>query len=157
MRDEGVRAITLFVLISGFLISYICPSGQCGTQGAIADPKPAKSKELAQIEEKWGIEVTNIRLSAHGSMVDFRYRILDPEKAKSLTDRNARPYLIDEASGEKSYVPNAPKMGSLRAKGNPITGRTYFILFSNPKGTVKEGNNVTVVIGDFKAEGLTVK
>lgn len=149
--------VTLFVLLFFLLVPNPWINGWCTTENSVLELNSEKLQKPARIEETWGIEITGIRLSAHGSMVDFRYRIADPEKAKSLTDRNARPYLIDEASGVKSYVPNAPKMGSLRAKGNPMIGRTYFILFSNPKGIVKKGSKVTVVIDDFKAEGLMVE
>ena len=152
-----IVTITLLFILLFLMAPSPWPNGWCTTADTVLGPKPEKSQEPARIDEKWGIEITGIRLSAHGSMVDFRYRIVDPEKSKSLTDRSARPYLVDEASGEKTYVPNAPKMGSLRAKGNPLSGRTYFILFSNPKGIIKKGSKVTVVIGDFKAEGLTVE
>jgi hypothetical protein len=124
---------------------------------SVAETRADSAKEPLSLEERWGIKIEAIRLSAYDSMVDFRYRIIDPEKAGPLTDRSAKPYLVDEATGEKFYVPNAAKIGSLRAKGTPIAGRTYFILFSNGKGTIKKGSKVDVVIGDFKTAGLTVE
>lgn len=129
----------------------------CATDEGVPGGGNAPSVSHPGIEEKWGVKVLSIRLSAGGFMLDFRYRVIDPKKAAYLTDQNIKPYLVDEASGTKCYVPSYPKTGSLRAKGNPEAGRTYFMLFANPRGAVKKGNKVTVVIGDLKIENLTVE
>ena len=68
-----------------------------------------------------------------------------------------KPYLIDQASNAKLMVPNPPKVGPLRNSNKPKADRVYFMFFGNPGKFVKAGNKVTVVIGDFKAENLTVK
>lgn len=114
--------------------------------------------EKSVLEEKWGVEITGIRLSAADYMLDFRYRVVDPNKAAPLLSRRAKPYLIDEASGAKLIVPAPPKVGSLRQKSSqPRADKIYFVIFSNPGRLVKRGNKVTVVIGDFKAENLVVE
>ena len=109
-------------------------------------------------ENEWGIKVESMRLSSAGYMLDFRYRILDPQKAAPLLSRQVKPYLVDQESGSKLIVPAPPKVGSLRQKSyQPIPGKIYFVLFSNPGRLVKSGNKVTVVIGDFRAEDLIVE
>lgn len=122
---------------------------------------PAIASETGfDIKERWGVEVEDVRLSAAGYMLDFRYKVINPDKAAPLQDMKFKPYLIDEASGAKLIVPSPPKVGALRQRvksGKPIPGRTYFIIFSNPGRFVGHGNKVTIVIGDFKAENLVVK
>jgi hypothetical protein len=108
------------------------------------------------IEERWGIRIQNVRLSANGYLLDFRYRVINPEKALPLIGQHAKPCIIDEASGMKLSVPNMPKVGSLRAKGNK-PDRDYFILFSNPNRIVKKGNKVTIIVDGFKTEHLIVE
>ncbi len=108
-------------------------------------------------EERWGIEIVGVRLTAAGSLVDFRYRVSDSEKVSVFFDRNVKPYLIDQASGEIFYVPNMPRVGSLRAKGKPEAGRVYFILFGNSRRLVKKGSKITVVVGDAQLEDLVVE
>jgi hypothetical protein len=108
-------------------------------------------------EEKWGLEIVAVRLTAAGSLLDFRYRVTDTERVSALFDRKAETYLVDQASGARLSVPNMPKVGSLRARGKLEADRVYFILFSNSKGLVKKGGKVTLVIGDFKAEDLAVE
>ncbi len=109
------------------------------------------------IEEKWGVQIIGIRVTAAGLMLDFRYRVIDAEKAAPLFDRGTKPYLIDQKTGAKFVVPNPPKTGPLRTSDTPQQGRTYWMFFGNPGRRVKPGNKVTVVIGDFKAENLMVE
>ena len=119
--------------------------------------KPTSSEDQSvEIEQKWGVKILGIRQTANAFLLDFRFHVTDPEKANSLIGRGAKPYIIDEASGTKLSVPNMPKVGSLRAKGNQ-PDRDYFILFSNPNGIVKKGSKVTVIADDFKVEHLVVK
>ena len=104
------------------------------------------------------IEVEGIRLSAAGYMLDFRYRVLDPVKAAPLLDRKVKLYLLDEASGARLAVPNAPKVGSLRtsSRSKMTPGRNYFILFANPGRYLQAGSKVTLVAGDAEINHLTV-
>jgi hypothetical protein len=115
-----------------------------------------KQNKGTAITEKWGIEILGIRQSAAGHMLDFRYRVVDSEKAAPLFARQTKPYLIDQASGKVLAVPNMAKVGPLRSSNPPQAGRTYWMFFGNP-GLVKAGSKVSVVIGDFKVEDLTVQ
>jgi hypothetical protein len=163
---SGVFPIFLFCLmiISSQLISCAAPSRRTVPQPAASSESLAVTKEptqledqLVQIEEKWGIHILGARQSANGYIIDFRYRIIDPEKSSSLLDRKIKPYLVDQATGARLTVPNMPKLGALRAKGKPEANREFFILFGNPGGAVKKGSQVTVVIGDLKVENLVVE
>lgn len=127
-------------------------------QEKVIEAQDHKKQDEASLEERWGIKILRIRQSANGYMLDFRYRIIDSDKASKLVDRKNKPYLIDQASGAKFMVPSSPKIGPLRQTAiKPIANRNYFILFANPGKYVKPGNKVTVVIGDFRAENLVVE
>ena len=55
-------------------------------------------------------------------------------------------------------VPNTPKIGPLRQTATQMeAGKVYFMLFANSGRLVKAGSRVTVAIGDFRAENLTVE
>jgi hypothetical protein len=118
---------------------------------------PGKQHAARDAEQRWGVQVQQIRLSAEGLMLDFRYRVVDKDKAAPLFSREIKPYLIDEATGAKFLVPDSPKVGSLRTTRPPQNEKIYFIIFVNPGRYVKQGNKVTVVIGDFRAENLIVE
>ena len=104
------------------------------------------------------MRVESLRLSAQGHILDFRYRVLDPDKAAALTDRAQTAYLINEATGERHKVPKMPKMGTLRSTAvRPEAGRIYVILFANPGASIQSGDRVAVEIGAFRAEHLVVE
>ena len=116
-----------------------------------------QTKEQKQaLSEKWGIELVAMRSTAAGHMVDFRYRVLDAEKAAPLFKRQTKPYLIHQASGKVLAVPNTAKLGSLRNSNTPQNGRTYWMFFGNHHGIVQSGDKVTVAIGDFKVADIEV-
>ena len=109
------------------------------------------------LREKWGIEITSIHMAAAGHMVDFRYRVLDAEKAETLFLRKNKPYLLDQASQKVLAVPNMAKVGPLRTSDKPQEGRIYWMFFANAGGLIHSGSTVTVIIGDFRAENLVVQ
>lgn len=111
--------------------------------------------EPASTEERWGVQVVALRLSAAGRLLDFRYKVLDAAKAKPLSVRQTKPYL--EADGKKFPVFNSPRIGPLRSSQEPEPGMVYGMMFVNPYQIVKSGDRVNVVIGDFRAENLMVE
>jgi len=100
----------------------------------------------------FGIEFLDTRLSAAGSLVDLRYRVLDPDKAAPLLDRKVRPVLVHTETGRRYYVPQPPIVGALRqtTRGTqaPQPGRTYFMLFANPDRVLKGGDTLALFVGD---------
>lgn len=122
------------------------------------DSNKLASSIAEELRSTWGIEIAALRLSAQGYFVDFRYKVIDPEKASPLASNELRPYLIDESTGKELRVPTTPKLGSLRQTTQKINaGQIYFMFFGNSRGIVKPGNKVTVVIGDRKLEHLTIE
>lgn len=152
-----MRVFYVFYLLAVSFILLL--SGGCSTQANIVS-RNQKSPGLSNIERDLGIKIEAIRLSAGGYMLDFRYWILDPEKAKIMQDVKIKPYLVDEATGAKFIVPTPPKVGSLRQivkAGAPKAGKRYFMIFANPAQFVKAGSRVSVVMGDITIKGLTVQ
>jgi len=126
------------------------------------EDSPAAIVPLAQREgiiyEDWGIEVKTIMLSAAGYMLDFRFKVLDAQKAEPLFGRKVQPQLIDASSGAVLIVPSPPKVGQMRQTlYPPHEGKIHYILFANPGRLIQPGNKVTVVMGDFRAENLSVE
>lgn len=128
-------------------------AGGAGQVGANAEPAPR-----SPVEERLGIKIEGMHLSAAGYIVDCRYRVLDPVKAAPLLDRKVNPYLLDEATGMQLGVPDAPKVGKLRptSRGKIIAGRNYYILFANPGRHLKSGSKVTLVAGDNRIADIAI-
>jgi len=136
------------------------PGAGHGLQRHASVPAPTtgtfRAADASGIARRWGVEIAGMRLASGGYMLEFRYRILDANKAQPLFDRKSRPILKDDASGFESVVPNPPTTGSLRSTYDAKAGRTYFMFFANPSHFVTAGKTVTVTIGDFVVTGIPV-
>ena len=120
--------------------------------------KPAAAETGSRVYEDFGIEVIAIRTTAAGSMLDFRFKVLDKEKAMPFFRKDLKPHLVDEKSGAVLQVPVPAKGGPMRPTSrDPREGITYFMLFANPGSFVQAGNPVTLVIGDLRVENLVVQ
>jgi hypothetical protein len=111
----------------------------------------------ANLIDQWGIDVQGIRRTAANYMLDFRYVVVDAEKAKPVFARRTKPVLIHESTGAKFIVPSPAKTGPLRNSNLPRVNRGYVMFFANPAQFIKAGDQVTVEIGDFRAEHLVVQ
>jgi hypothetical protein len=106
---------------------------------------------------RWGVDSFSVKLAESGEMVRFSWRVLDPVKAAALNDKKAKPALIDPRARVSLEVPSMEKVGQLRQTGTPEEGRKYWMAFSNRGRPVKSGDRVTVVIGNFRVDGLLVE
>ena len=131
-------------------------AGPVMAEEALREESRAESAE-AQLAETWGVEVTSLRMSTHDHMIDYRYRVLDAEKAAALHKRQIKPYLIHQESGKVLAVPETAKLGPLRNSNIPQEGKIYWMFFGNTGKLVKAGDAVTVVIGDYRVEDLVVE
>ena len=152
MKDRHATRLLAAALLLG-LSAFSALGADPPAQGDPAGGPPA----TAAVEERWGIRIEGLRRTSGGFMLDFRYRVTDAGKAAPLFSRRAHPYLIDQGSGAHFQVPNPPKTGPMRTSGQFEEGRVYWMFFANPGRFIQPGNRVTVVIGDFRAEDLTVE
>ena len=104
----------------------------------------------------WGIDSIAVKLAESGELVRFSWRVLDPDKARTLNDKRLEPALVDPQAGVSLVVPAMEKIGQLRQSAPPEEGKSYWMAFSNKGRKVKRGDRVSVVIGEFRAEGLSV-
>ena len=95
--------------------------------------------------------------TASGAMLDFRYRVVDADKAAPLFEKGAKAYLINEATRASLEVPSSPKTGPLRSGKRPETGRAYFIIFSNLDRSFHRGDLVSLVVGNTFIPNLLVE
>jgi hypothetical protein len=124
-------------------------AGQAGQAARIAEQQAVA---MAQIEDKWGIRVTQVVATADGGLVDLRYQITDPDKAIFLYDDLANfPRLVTEDSSVEIAINNLSHEHDLEF------GRTYFVIYRNVAGAVRPGGLVTVWVGDLSVEHFAVE
>jgi hypothetical protein len=105
----------------------------------------------------WGVDSLGVKAVESGEIIRFSYHVLDAGKAKALNDKKAEPSLIDPQAGVKLVVPSLEQVGQLRQSSTPEAGKSYWMAFSNSGRLVKRGDRVSVVIGEFRADGLVVE
>ncbi len=141
------------LLVLGLVLTPGTPALAVSTDVASVASSTSENPDAA-----WGIRIIGVRRTAADYMLDFRYLILDPDKAATLMDRNIKPYLIQEKSGQKLQVPVSEKIGPLRQAPKFVkANKSYFMFFANPGRTVMAGDKVTVVIGDYRHEHIIVE
>ena len=103
---------------------------------------------------RYGIDITLIGVTAAGGMIDFRYQVVDPDKANALIhDLTLYPKLIVEDTGETLILRSLPHNHGVDLK----LGGTYFFLLANARNAIHAGSRLTVVMGDARLEHLIVQ
>ena len=105
----------------------------------------------------WGIDSLSVKWTESGEVVRFSYRVLNPAKAQTLNEKKFEPSLIDPQAGVQLVIPSLEKVGKLRQSSPAEAGKSYWMAFSNKGRRVRKGDRVSVVIGQFRAEGLVVE
>lgn len=130
---------------------------------AQAEMLAALAKDLTPLEREWGIKLLRVNLTAAGYMIEFKYKILDPQKARGIVQRKFAPdpYVVVAKSGAVLKVPFSAKLGSLRSSVRTANqmqiGKNYFTLFANPARHVSAGDEIKIVVGDFIADHVVVQ
>ena len=104
----------------------------------------------------WGVDLLAVKLTESGQIVRFTWRVLEPDKALALSNKEAQPSLVDPQAGVSLVVPSLENIGMMRQASTPESGKSYWMAFSNKGRLVKKGDRVNVVIGQFRANGLAV-
>jgi hypothetical protein len=126
-----------------------------------SEASKALLKDLSLAEKDWGIKLYGVRWTAGGYMLEMKFRVLDETKAFPLLKRDVSRYLIVEKDGSVLEVPFTQKLGSLsstvRTSNMVKKDYNYLALFANPGRHVKPGDKVSLVIGNFIVDNLTVQ
>jgi hypothetical protein len=169
MMNQRLTIGTKMTLLAGVFACVILAQpagGQSGTAvtqvrtvSAHSRYRPSRFPKRAGLHYSmiWGVDSLAVRLVESGEIVRFSYRVLDAEKAKTLNDKKSEPYLADPRAQVKLVVPSMEKVGQLRQSNTPEAGKSYWMAFSNKGRPVKRGDSVSVVIGQFHADGLIVE
>ena len=169
MFDHKVTTGTKAMLVAGVLGGglLVLPAGaqspaSAGKPTVAAAPvhyQPSRFSRRAELHYGlvWGVDSLSVKSVESGEVIRFSYRVLDADKAKPLNDKKSEPSLVDLGAGVKLVVPSLEKVGQLRQSGTAQAGKAYWMAFSNKGRRVKRGDRVSVVIGQFRADGLVVE
>ena len=146
-----VQALILMLpLVAGIIVYRIWfaqPSVAPESEAAIV-----RSTISAQtLEERFGIRVTLIAVTAGGGIVDFRYKVVDKDKAAFIVgEPENAPSLVSEQTGITIPPPNH----TMKHNAELENGASYFIFYPNIRNAVRPGMPVSVAIGATQVEPI---
>ena len=145
------------------LIALLLPLmvGGCATQGtqigaSVAPLNPVASTPLTPkpapqipppgaLEMHYGIQVTQISLTASGGLVDVRFKILDAAKARALLGNAAQTPVLIAGDNPPLMAPHNALRGARFGQG-----QVFYILYPNLRSAIKPGGEVTVAMGEAR-------
>lgn len=101
---------------------------------------------------RYGINVNLIGVMAAGGLIEFRYQVVDPDKAgRMIHDVNLLPIVVVEETGATMVISRPHHAADLQLGG------TYFFLFANAHNAIHAGSQVTLVMGDARLEHIVAR
>jgi hypothetical protein len=164
---KTLPAAPLAAWLAAAVAASLCGASSWGDEPAAAAVKaplvrPPYAGARSQRGERYyahlyGVDQLRVRSTSSGESLEFRYRVVDPQKAAVLGDKRAKPVLVDQKTGARLTVPTMEKIGELRQTSALEAGREYWMIFANPGKLVKPGQRVDIVVGAFRISSLTVE
>jgi hypothetical protein len=107
---------------------------------------------LDELENRNGLEVTLLAVTALGGLVDFRFRVLDEQKVNTLlSDENNMPMVMFGLNDEALRDP-----GGMHAQTYK-EGKVYYFHYPNAGGKVKPGASMYVMFGEVVVGPILVQ
>jgi len=118
-------------------------------QVAAAAPQAVKPvqplSEPTALEKQHGIQIAQVGLTAAGGLVDVRFKVLDPAKARALLGNAAHAPMLIAGDNPPLMPPHHALKGARFGKG-----QVFYILYPNVRSAVQPGVEVTVAVGDVR-------
>ncbi|MCW2768129.1 MAG: hypothetical protein JWO11_4088 [Nocardioides sp.] len=147
------RRRMVIVLVALLLIGAVAAWARSPEQKAdIRDGTTLVSAE--GMAARYGIEVNLIGVTAAGGLIEFRYQVVDPDKADPIIhDAALRPIMIVEDTGATLVLGSPPHHHNKELQ----LGGTYFFLIANAHNAIRPGSLLTLVIGDARLEHVVAQ
>ena len=148
-RRRGMVLVLLFALVVGGVSLWAWWPGRGADVRSGSDLVDAQG-----LADRYGIDITLVGISAAGGIVDFRYQVVDPDKADAVIhDINTYPKLVVEDTGATLALRSLPHSHNRTLE----LGGNYFFLMPNAENAIHAGDLVTIVVGDVRLEHVPVE
>ena len=151
----GLLAWIVVGVIAGFLAYHFWTTPSAAPAKTLNETMTQAATTVISaktLEDRFGIRVTLIAVTAGGGIIDFRYKILDKKKAGFLLG-DGMPTLI----GEETGIAVAPPAHVMKHNAQMENGANYFMFYPNTRNAVKPGDRVSVVIGSIRLDPVIVQ
>ena len=147
------RIISIGIILSILIIMAIYINNASRAFHAASLPNGIVVISQSTLEEKYGLRVNLVAVTAAGGFVDVRLKILDGEKLKLLlADKSNFPTLYTE-HGVILNAPEDTKSQTIQF----ISGGSLFIIYPNAGNTVKQDTPVTIIFGNIAVEPIAAR
>jgi hypothetical protein len=138
-----VRRVLLPVVLAAVAVA----AGWAGMRFVAGANDPVVPASSA-VETAWGVRMTSVNVGADGGLVDLRFVVLDPSKATALMagQRDVVPRLAVDDKGLKTFYP------SMTVHRQMTAGRTYVMLYRTTGGTIRSGQEMTILVGNLRID-----
>ena len=131
------------------------PSVELASDNKVVSP-PAAAQPLptpTPAEQRCGVQIVRVAVTAAGGLVDLRLKILDAAKARErIMDPAKPPLLIPEGSEHPLKAPQRV-LKNMRF----VNGVANYILYPNVHSAVKPGTKVVVALADLRLDAVTAR
>lgn len=149
-RAGAAAALAVALGVAGGL--WPAPAEARPGPGPTLAPAPAISP--ATLEARHGLRVTRVAVSGGGGLVDLRFTIVDPAKARPLLEGAGHDLrLVVEPDGATLTAPHHGAMRNVRLAKDAAC----FVLFPNARGAVRPGRRVAVAFGDVRLQAVAAQ
>lgn len=149
-RSGAARLLALALPAALLAAGGAFPRGAAAAPGRTPGHAAAGVLSRATLEEQHGIRITRIAVTGGGGLVDLRFTVIDPQKARRLLDGAHAPSLIAGKKGQPLTAPHHGAMRSIRIQRDAAC----YVLFPNARNAVKRGTRVQVAFGDLRVEPM---
>jgi hypothetical protein len=142
------------IIVGGWLLAGCGGASTPDTLPVEPSPAPtstAMPATAAQVEDRYGVQVTLVALTAANGLIDCRFRITDLAKAAFLLNADTMPLLIVEKSNTVIQIHEPIDQPAL------IQDRVYSVIYPNVQNALEPGDQVSLVIGDLRLEHILVQ
>ncbi|HET6172791.1 MAG TPA: hypothetical protein VFD90_09300 [Gaiellales bacterium] len=106
---------------------------------------------IAAIQQQYGVRFTMIGLTASGGMLDLRFVAVDASKVEQLGHHGTKIRLVVEHTGHTlNSEQMTPHFGKIHV------GSQYFALLRNDGNALRQGDLVTILVGNLALQHLRV-
>ena len=153
LQNSTSKYISIGIILTILLVVAIYINNVSRAFQAASLPKGTAVISQGTLEEKYGLRVNLVALTAAGGMVDVRLKIVDGEKFKLLlADKKNFPTLYT-AQGVTLTAPEE----TISQEIEFATGGNLFIIYPNSGNTVKQDAPVTILFGNVAVEPINAR
>jgi hypothetical protein len=139
------------LLVAG-LVAAVGLGGTLAAQAAGGASRPPMPTSAA-VEAASGVQLTRVSLAADSGLIDVRYVVLEPTKARKWAADTKNPPVIKNQRNQRLF----DRVAAMRDSHELRSGQTYYLIYLNSAGGVQRGDKVDLDIAGTTLTGITVE